>query len=79
MHRYQKKYYLYSVVQMNDSLLSVRSHLDFLFKLVLQVGSISETSALGQEAYILFCSMLDRAAFRGSQVCKRKLLNIKLR
>jgi ubiquitin carboxyl-terminal hydrolase 36/42 len=49
---------------MNDSLVSVRSHLLFIFMpqifqllivtLVLQVHSISETSALGQEAYILF-------------------------
>jgi ubiquitin carboxyl-terminal hydrolase 36/42 len=49
---------------MNDSLVSVRSHLFFIFMqqifqllivtLVSQVHSISETSALGQEAYILF-------------------------
>jgi ubiquitin carboxyl-terminal hydrolase 36/42 len=49
---------------MNDSLVSVTSHLLFLFTIerfhlvkvmiVLQVDSITETSALHQEAYMLF-------------------------
>jgi ubiquitin carboxyl-terminal hydrolase 36/42 len=82
---------------MNDSLVSAKSRLFFLFMsqifhlfivtLVLQVDSVSETSALGHEAYILFyvrqgsfpwfSNMQEEATKHQTKVKKQKAASLK--